>query len=216
MGTTTDFFWTQQVSSLLSMSVESLVKCSPRYIDDISILPSTLKDQIIKLMAKRGFITDNNLHKVISNSLKVLDLSECEVTDTGLLKLSKCQNIRKIDLNSAKSSRDDVTSAGVIHVAHCCPLLEVVYLRRCTSLTDEGVEVLAANCPRLRELNIGGVCLLTDRSLDALGQHCRHLSSLNISKANVCARTEDSDQFCPIQFFSELVKVCYSMIYFSN
>jgi len=51
---------------------------------------------------------------VLHENLKVLDLSECDVSDDSLHHFSKCPNITKIDLNAAKQSRHNITSEGNI------------------------------------------------------------------------------------------------------
>ncbi|XP_072015655.1 protein AMN1 homolog isoform X2 [Amphiura filiformis] len=136
-------------------------------------------------MSKRGLVTDDNIHKVVHGRTKILDLSECDVTDAGLQRLAVCRNLRKIDLNSAKDNRTTITSAGVQAFASCCPLLNIVYLRRCVNLTDTAVIALAQSCRNLVELNIGGCQQITDASLIAIGQNCRMLRSLNISKTRI-------------------------------
>lgn len=115
----------------------------------------------------------------------VLDLSMSQVTDTCLFKLSRCRNLRKIDLNSAKESNQAIGSDGVISLSRSCPMLQVLYLRRCINLTDDAVIAVSQNCPALVELNCGGCTNLTDASLEALGQNSQHLKSVNFSNAQV-------------------------------
>ncbi|KAK2179107.1 hypothetical protein NP493_513g01000 [Ridgeia piscesae] len=136
-------------------------------------------------MCKRGLITDANIAQVIHSRTKVLDLSECDISDCGLSHIAKtCKLLIKIDLNSAKANRTTVSSAGVCILATSCPHLQVVYLRRCPHVTDDAVVAIARHCPQLRELNVGGCSQLTDVSLEALAAS-RHLSSVNFSRANV-------------------------------
>ena len=85
--------------------------------------------------------------------------------------------------------------SGVSSLSQSCPHLQVLYLRRCLSLTDDGVIAVSRNCPMLRELNVGGCSRLTDASLVALGQNSRYLKSLNFSKTEV--RDKESDRSTP-------------------
>ncbi|XP_022094778.1 protein AMN1 homolog [Acanthaster planci] len=173
------------ISSLLTLSVDKLLSVLPHHLSDVERLPPHIKNKLLHLMSKRGLVTDDVIDKVIHNGTKILDLGECDITDEGLNKLTVCKNLRKLDLNSAKESRTRVTSAGLQVVAQSCPLLQVLYLRRCLNVTDAGLIALAQNCRQLMEINIGGCRQITDSSLIAVGQNCRMLRSFNFSKSQV-------------------------------
>ncbi|XP_069102421.1 protein AMN1 homolog isoform X1 [Argopecten irradians] len=174
-----------KVRTLLDGCVQCLVCNLSTSLDGIEMLPDNLKDKCLYLMSKRGLVSDTNISKVLHQKLKVLDLSECEVSDVGLQHLLKCPQLKKLDLNSAKLSRSNISSQGIINVAHTSTQLQTVYLRRCINLTDTAVITLSTSCPHLRLLNIGGCHLLTDQSLQALGQNSHFLKSVNFSKTNV-------------------------------
>lgn len=74
---------------------------------------------------------------------------------------------------------------GLIHVAQGCRHLQVVYLRRCSNITDSAVVEFSEKCPFLRDLDIGGCHLITDNALRALGENTNVLRSLNISHSQV-------------------------------
>ncbi|XP_033739686.1 protein AMN1 homolog [Pecten maximus] len=174
-----------KVTTLLDGCVDCLVGNLSTRVDGIEMLPGNLKDKCLYLMSKRGSVTDTNISKVLHENLKVLDLSECEVSDTGLQHLTKCSQLKKLDLNSAKLSRSEITSEGIVNVAQACAQLQTVYLRRCINLTDDAVIALSTSCPQLRLLNIGGCHQLTDQSLLSLGQNSHFLKSINFSKTKV-------------------------------
>ena len=44
----------------------------------------------------------------------------------------------------------------MLALAAGCRLLQVVYFRRCSELTDASVIALAENCAQLRDVNLGG------------------------------------------------------------
>ncbi|XP_069102431.1 protein AMN1 homolog isoform X2 [Argopecten irradians] len=150
-----------KVRTLLDGCVQCLVCNLSTSLDGIEMLPDNLKDKCLYLMSKRGLVSDTNISKVLHQKLKVLDLSECEVSDVGLQHLLKCPQLKKLDLNSAKLSRSNISSQ------------------------DTAVITLSTSCPHLRLLNIGGCHLLTDQSLQALGQNSHFLKSVNFSKTNV-------------------------------
>lgn len=151
----------------------------------INDLPASLKDKCLYLMSKRGLITDSNIKKFLHDKVSVLDLSECSISDIGLSHIRKCPNLKKLDLNSAKESRTDVSSAGIQNLVSLCPHLQTIYLRRCLNLTDDAVISMSQHCKQLRLLNIGGCHLITDKSLHALGQNSQFLKSVNFSKTKV-------------------------------
>ena len=137
-------------------------------------------------MSKRGTITDHNIEMVLHRGVRVLDLSECEVSDDALAVIARYgTNIRKIDLNAGKASRTNITSSGIQALASGCPHLQVLFLRRCVNVDDDAVAAIARNCRHLRELNIGGCKLVTDQSLKALGEGCNQLTSINFAHAQV-------------------------------
>lgn len=49
----------------------------------------------------------------LHEKVQSLDLSECTVSDVGIDFISKCDNLKKLDLNSAKESRIEVSSEGL-------------------------------------------------------------------------------------------------------
>ncbi|XP_046363351.1 protein AMN1 homolog isoform X2 [Haliotis rufescens] len=205
-GAFTDSMMFPTVPSLLDSSVKVVVLNLDSG-SDLESLPLHIKDKCLTLMCKRGIISDSNIRAVLHNRLQKLDLSESEVTDAGLANLSKCPQLKKIDLNSIKESRTAVTTQGITALSQYCHQLQVVYVRRCVNLTDDALIALSQNCPQLRDLNIGGCPNITDRTLTALGQYSHFLKSLNFSRANEihmdhCKHLTDESveaitQFCP-------------------
>ncbi|KAK7494768.1 hypothetical protein BaRGS_00013895 [Batillaria attramentaria] len=173
------------VPSLFKTCTEKVIQNLPQHEDHLVTAPPPIKHACLRLMSKRGTITDRNIEKLVYDRLVVLDLSASQVTDACLFKLSRCRNLRKVDLNSARESNQGITSAGLISLSRSCPFLQVLYLRRCVNVTDEGVIAVSENCPIIVELNCGGCSQLTDASLEALGQNSKHLKSVNFSNAGV-------------------------------
>lgn len=173
------------VSSLLDGCVLNIVNNWQKNLDSVSDLPSNLKDKFIYLMSKRGLLNDDNMHKVLHRNVKILDLSDCEVSDQGLTAIRRCTELRKLDLNSNKQSRTNISSEGICSIARSCMNLQTLYLRRCVNLTDEAIETVSVSCPQLRLLNIGGCQNITDSSLQALGQNCKFLKSVNVSNSQI-------------------------------
>ncbi|CAL1527185.1 unnamed protein product [Lymnaea stagnalis] len=171
--------------SLFQTSTSAVIRHLSNYEDSLWDTPASIKQALLRLMSKRGLITDQNIDKVLHSRLLSLDLSSSKVTDQCLFKLSRMKQLFKIDLNSFKVPNETITSAGIISLSESCPNLQIVYLRRNVNLTDEAVLALSRNCPRLCELNVGGCLLLTDNSLVALGENSHYLRSLNITLTQV-------------------------------
>ena len=51
--------------------------------------------------------------KVLHPALRELELCECTISDDGLACLCICKNLRKLDLNATKNSRESITSKGM-------------------------------------------------------------------------------------------------------
>ncbi|XP_078000622.1 protein AMN1 homolog [Glandiceps talaboti] len=173
------------VPTLFSSSLHSVVSHLAHNISQLETLPPNVKDRVLNIMSKRGLLTDDNISKVIHDKVRELDLSECDMTDDGLLVVSLCKQLRKVDLNAAKQNRTSISTAGVQYIARGCPILHTVYLRRCLNVTDEAIITLAECCRQLMRLNIGGCNQITDLSLAALGRHSRMLRSINFSRTKV-------------------------------
>ncbi|XP_060601706.1 protein AMN1 homolog isoform X1 [Ruditapes philippinarum] len=173
------------VTTLMDSCIKSVVNNFEKNVDNVGSLPANLKDKCIYLMSKRGFLTDSNIGKILHDKVKVLDLADCEISDVGLSAICKCPQLRKIDLNSNKQSRTNITSEGICNLARSCRHLQTVYLRRCINITDVAVETLSRSCPQLRLLNIGGCQNISDSSLRVLGENSKFLKSINISNTLV-------------------------------
>ncbi|XP_005102496.1 protein AMN1 homolog [Aplysia californica] len=173
------------IPSLFQASTKAVIHNLHNYEESLWETPENIKQAILRLMSKRGLITDENIDKVLTPRLRSLDLSGSKVSDECLFKLSSVRHLVKLDLNSFKESNQSITSAGIISLSKTCPYLQIVYLRRNINLTDDAICALSENCPMLRELNVGGCILLTDSSLRALGESSKSLKSLNIIASQV-------------------------------
>lgn len=173
------------VSSLQNHCLRAVACQLPNHETSLYALPVEIKAKLIHLLSKRGLLTDSNIEKVLHPSLRDLELCECRISDSGLASLCVCENLRKLDLNATKNSRDDITSEGVIKVFTSCCQLQTVYLRRCINVSDTAIITLTENCRHLEHLNLCGCINITDTSLHVLAKNCRFLQSLNISKTKV-------------------------------
>ncbi|KAK6169962.1 hypothetical protein SNE40_018472 [Patella caerulea] len=176
------------MTSLFYISARAVVTEIGHYAEMLHDAPPHIKDQCLKLMSRRGLVTDENIEMVVHKRLKTLELNLCEnITDNGLYKLKKvCPYLCKIDLNcTATEIRSAITSEGITSLAQSCPHLQIVFLRKCDNITDDGVIALTTNCRHLQHLNLRGCTQLTDRSMITIADNLSFLSSLNVSMTQI-------------------------------
>ncbi|ESO84107.1 hypothetical protein LOTGIDRAFT_184154 [Lottia gigantea] len=184
---TFEMAYNDSVATLFTISSRAVVHDLDKHGNGIKNMSSHIKDECLKLMSRRGLLTDNNIELIIHNRIRKIEMNLCEnISDEGLFKLGKCPNLVKIDINAPNPEiRCGITSQGIMNLARSCPYLQIVFLRKCSNVTDDGVIALAENCPRLRHLNLRGCTQLTDKSVIAIGEHLSFISSLNISMTQV-------------------------------
>ena len=172
---------------------QSLVKCSMNSIlhnlvqlePELKYLPTKLKVKLFHLMTKRGLVSDNNISFLLHKDILELDLTESSVTDTSLLEVQQCGYLQKLNLNSMKKNRTDITSEVLDQLLEMLPYLRVLYLRRCSLVDDRPICTLAARCGFLMELNLSGCSMVTDVGVVALAKHASLLQCLNLSRTKV-------------------------------
>lgn len=173
------------VTSLSTLSVYMVANNISMYGEKIKYLPMYVKNDLIRLLGKRGTLTNGVISFCVNSAVKELDFSECEISDESLEIVSKtCKNLTKIDINATKGNRTDITSNGLISIASGCKFLETVFLRRCSNIDDIGIISLVKNCVHIQKLNIGGCYLITDKSLEAIS-NLASLKCINFSATSV-------------------------------
>ncbi|XP_010190002.1 PREDICTED: protein AMN1 homolog [Mesitornis unicolor] len=136
-------------------------------------------------MSRQGQITDSNIGEVLHSAVEFLDLRNCDISDSALLQLYNCKQLKRIDLTSWKENRLGITSEGVIALALSCPYLREVSFKRCSNITDSGVLALALNCQFLQIVDLGSCSGIMDASLQALGKNCKFLHGVDFSSTQV-------------------------------
>lgn len=173
------------VTSLSTLSVYTVANNISIYGDKVKFLPMVVKNDLIRLLSKRGSLTNCIIASCVNSTVKELDFSECEISDKSLDIVSKtCRNLTKIDINAAKGNRTDISSRGLEYLASGCKLLETVFLRRCINIDDVGIASLVMHCKYVQKLNIGGCSLITDKALKAVS-NLAYLKCINFSATDV-------------------------------
>jgi len=115
-------------------------------------------------------------------NVEILDLSHCNISDEGLIKIAKeWPHLKSLHLNY--SINREITDEGVRAVAQRCHDLRSFNLGGCDNISDAGVTAVAQGCPDLKFLDLSacykivGICLteLLDKN------NLKNLKSLNLS-----------------------------------
>ncbi|XP_043944058.1 protein AMN1 homolog isoform X2 [Protopterus annectens] len=174
-----------RVDRLLDLCLIFLSKNISECLHEVKIIPSEVKDKLIKIMIWNGTLNDQNISQVIHSRLQMLNLQNCNISDEALRQLGNCKQLKMINVGFRSGERVSITSAGIISIASSCPSLKEVYLERCSNVLDEGILAIARNCKHLQILNIGRCSNITDSALYALGQNSCFLQSVKFSATKV-------------------------------
>ncbi|XP_041441789.1 protein AMN1 homolog isoform X1 [Xenopus laevis] len=185
--------WQLPPAHLPTYSPFSLLRCViyvarsfSRYDSQIEPLPPHIKDKLIKLLSAHGHISDSNISQVLHPGVMKLDLRECDISDVSLQLISRCSQLKEINVNARKGEeRTSITSEGISALAQSCPNLSVISMKRCCNITDHGLLSVTRNCRLLRVVNLSGCSGISDGSLGALGQNCTFLQSVDFSSTKV-------------------------------
>ncbi|KAI3510024.1 hypothetical protein L1887_25550 [Cichorium endivia] len=116
--------------SLVSLCLGIIGKHLEDIIEDLDIVasfPPDIKMAITAIARRRKLLNDDVIIALIESSWEILDLSDSEVSDIGLLKvIGICKQVKAMDIS------------------------------RCSKITPFGVSALVKNCPCLEILRWGG------------------------------------------------------------
>ncbi|XP_075234671.1 protein AMN1 homolog [Lycorma delicatula] len=177
-------YYFSPVDSLLTLSIKAVAMDVGIDKNTLSLLPSQLKNKILRVTCKRGNLTLDMLDALLTPDISELDLSEYVVTDEHLKVISnRCKQLSVLNMNRGRYQKHLFSSEEIIKLLPNLPLLTTFYAEGTSSITDDVVESLVANCPRLGALDLGG-CPLTDKAAASLA-NLKYLQSLNISSTQI-------------------------------
>jgi len=154
-------------------------------IELIAVLPS-----LTSLDVSGCNITDTGVVALGNNSkIRDLMLSECcSVTDVGLQKLfPNIKGLENLDISHLNQLSDQTLKS----LAFCCRRMRCLNIAGCPQLTDQGIQYLSGVCQFIERLDASACFRLTDRSLRFLRKGCVNIKLLmllyckNISKIAV-------------------------------
>ncbi|KAI7750319.1 hypothetical protein M8C21_005840 [Ambrosia artemisiifolia] len=119
-------FMKRKPPALVSLCLGIIGKHLDDIIEDLEVLtsfPSDIKMAIAAIARRRKLLNDDVIIALAESSWEILDLSDSEVTDVGLLKVIEiCSHVRAMDISRCS----DITSFGVSEIVKRCQCLEIL------------------------------------------------------------------------------------------
>ncbi|KAI7735590.1 hypothetical protein M8C21_030753 [Ambrosia artemisiifolia] len=119
-------FMKRKPPALVSLCLGIIGKHLDDIIQDLEVLtsfPSDIKMAIAAIARRRKLLNDDVIIALAESSWEILDLSDSEVTDVGLLKVIEiCSHVRAMDISRCS----DITSFGVSEIVKRCHCLEIL------------------------------------------------------------------------------------------
>ncbi|KAK1440070.1 hypothetical protein QVD17_05895 [Tagetes erecta] len=117
---------TRKPPALVSLCLGVIGKHLDDIIEDLEVLtsfPSDIKMAITAIARRRKLLNDDVIVALAESSWEVIDLSDSEVTDIGLLKvLEICNHVKSMDISRCSN----ITSFGVSELVKRCHFLEIL------------------------------------------------------------------------------------------
>ncbi|KAJ1970234.1 hypothetical protein IWQ62_000061 [Dispira parvispora] len=172
------------------------------YLDYIVHLDFTSLDSVQRNSSRLSRLMACTLRYIRISSLQTLDLGFCKGLSNYHLQRLAPQLGSLETLNLAGSGRQDIvlaklvqhtprltrlslawniqlTTFGIIQLAHRCPQLQYLDLSHCSLVEDTAVIALATRCRQLQVLYVSYCHSLTDVAIMTILHHCAHLRVLN-------------------------------------
>eukprot|EP00899_Mesostigma_viride_P002870 jgi/Mesvir1/12584/Mv10332-RA.1 len=135
--------------------------------------------------------------------LERLDVSGCDVTDSGVISLAHhCHDLKELLVSECRLVTDAsiqqiaercrlleqlvvantrVADAGIFAIAQCSTNLRHLDVQGCSHVTHASISVIAAHGPGLQHLSIHGLRHLRDDSIIAIAEGCPGLTGIDLS-----------------------------------
>ncbi|XP_061054215.1 F-box and leucine-rich repeat protein 13 [Eubalaena glacialis] len=110
-------------------------------------------------------------------SLVSVDLSGTDISNEGLMTLSRHKKLKELSLSEC----DKITDIGIQAFCKGSLILEHLDVSYCPQLSDEIIKALAIYCINLTSLSIAGCPKITDSALEMLSAKCHYLHILDVS-----------------------------------
>ncbi|CAK7307873.1 Dynein regulatory complex subunit 6 [Vulpes lagopus] len=191
------------LSNCIHLSDASIVKLSERcsnlnylslrnceYLTDLGIEHIVYIFSLVSVDLSGTNISNEGLMTLSRHKkLKELSLSECyKITDVGIqTKKAFCKGsliLEHLDVSYCPQLSDEIIKALAIY----CIYLTSLSIAGCPKITDSAMEMLSAKCHYLHILDISGCVLLTDQMLEDLQMGCKQLRILKMQYCRLISK----------------------------
>ena len=106
-------------------------------------------------------------HRVLSKNSSFLIMKTSRDADLAFLLHRK---FLATELQHIKISNCEITNTGLVYLSLGCPGLQHIDISHCCNITDAGLVILAQDCPRLQHIDISRCHKITDVGIALLSQ----------------------------------------------
>ncbi|XP_078579953.1 F-box/LRR-repeat protein 17-like [Branchiostoma floridae x Branchiostoma japonicum] len=107
--------------------------------------------------------------------MEVLGLMGCSVAPDAVLHLTKCTNLKVLNLCRLR----ELTDHAVIEIVRHCRKLESINLCLNSGITDTSIEFIAREAKCLKDLHMVA-CAITDKALTSIGKYSHSLETVDV------------------------------------
>lgn len=165
------------------MALNSLVHWSGFDIRNISELPGCIKDDFLRSALLRHKCQEN-LAYFLHPNIQMLDISECNIRNDELMKISICTSLKVLEMNPPKHSRFDHTTSILETMFSRLRNLLKLHTQRNDGMTDSVISVLTTLCTLLQVLDVSGCTKLTDETALSIAA-LANIRAINLSNTEI-------------------------------
>ena len=145
----------------------------------------------LRSLVLEGVVTADGIQKIcdLLPKLRLLDLSECSLTDAGLsrlpeaLEMLRLGDYRKEILDSRRSIKQNLLSdARFPKIVEACPNLRSLDITIARSLTNVALTMISWAYVNLTSLNVGSAPAITDDGIRCIVNSCRQLVRVSLTE----------------------------------
>ncbi|KAJ2964029.1 hypothetical protein NQZ79_g960 [Umbelopsis isabellina] len=118
------------------------------------------------------------------SSLRTLDLSNCSINDSVIIRISRHHNrLRELYLKHS----GNISDWAIMALAESCPQLEHIIIGlpqgivQSNKITDTSMTALAQSCPRLKTVICRGQTRITEKSREMFAEYCPNIAICDLS-----------------------------------